>query len=224
MELCQAHKVSLFLEQYGSSLFCTVCPAVPFTAEKETLKAISQNIQHVQILCWLLCRDSNQRLQRNHYEYPSLAYCLAIINALVWKMYILLFQIKQSTMQASDCCLHVPDKAKGRLFSVLHGSGVSVNFSQWNPHWECQLLGQKKKLKVSPAHTHMQIFIRKARVMGRREEDTRSDMTGLRGISKLLQRDSTSGVKKHFENSLRSNYCITNCRRGQGQMQYTGSI
>jgi hypothetical protein len=32
-------------------------------------------------------------------------------------------------MQASHCGLHVPDKAKGRLFSVLHGSGASVNFS-----------------------------------------------------------------------------------------------
>jgi len=49
------------------------------------------------------------------------------------------------------------------------------------------------------------IFIMKARVMGRTEEET-SGMTGLRGILKLLQRDSTSGVKKHSENSLRSNY------------------
>jgi len=34
MELCQAHKVSLFLEQHGSTLFCSVCPAFPFTPEK----------------------------------------------------------------------------------------------------------------------------------------------------------------------------------------------
>jgi hypothetical protein len=32
------------------------------------------------------------------------------------------------------------------------------------------------------------IFIRKARVIVRREEETRRDMTGLRGILKLLQR------------------------------------
>jgi len=67
------------------------------------------------------------------------------------------------------------------------------------------------------------IFIRKARVMGSREEGT-SGMTGLRGILKLFQRNSTSGVKKHSQNSLRSNYCITYCQRGQGQMQYTGLI
>jgi hypothetical protein len=42
------------------------------------------------------------------------------------------------------------------------------------------------------------IFIRKARVMGRREEETRSDMTGLRGISKLLQRDSTLTILLSF--------------------------
>jgi len=64
------------------------------------------------------------------------------------------------------------------------------------------------------------IFVRKASVMGRREEET-SGMTGLRGILKLLQRDSTSGVRKHSENSLCSNYCITYCQRGQGQMQYS---
>ncbi len=34
MELCQAPKVSLFLEQHGSTLFCSVCPAFPFTPEK----------------------------------------------------------------------------------------------------------------------------------------------------------------------------------------------
>jgi len=67
------------------------------------------------------------------------------------------------------------------------------------------------------------IFIRKGRAMGRREEET-SGMTGLKGILKLLQRDSTWGVKMHSENSLRSNYCITYCQRGQGQMQYTGLI
>jgi hypothetical protein len=66
------------------------------------------------------------------------------------------------------------------------------------------------------------IFIRKAKVIVRREEETRRDMTGLRGILKLLQSDSASGVKKHSENSLRSDYCITYCQRGQGQMQYTG--
>ncbi len=53
--------------------------------------------------------------------------------------------------------------------------------------------------------------------MGRRVEETRSDMTGLRGILKLLQSDSGSGVKKHSENSLHSDYCITYCQRGQGQ-------
>ncbi len=42
------------------------------------------------------------------------------------------------------------------------------------------------------------VFRREAKVMGRREEETRSDMTGLRGISKLLRRDSTSRVKKTF--------------------------
>jgi hypothetical protein len=49
---------------------------------------------------------------------------------LVLKIYILLFHIKQSTMQASQCGISVPDKDKGRLFGVLHGSGASLNFSQ----------------------------------------------------------------------------------------------
>jgi hypothetical protein len=49
---------------------------------------------------------------------------------LVEKIYILLFHIKQSTMQASHCGLSLPDKDKGRLFSDLHGSGASLNFSQ----------------------------------------------------------------------------------------------
>jgi hypothetical protein len=60
------------------------------------------------------------------------------------------------------------------------------------------------------------IFIRKARVMGRRKEETRSGMTGLRGILKLLQQDSTSGVKKHSKNSLRCNYCIKILPKGTG--------
>jgi hypothetical protein len=49
------------------------------------------------------------------------------------------------------------------------------------------------------------IFRSKAKVMGRREEETRSDMTGLRGISKLLQRDSTFNHPSKFV-LVKSNY------------------
>ncbi len=158
---------------------------------------------------------------------------------LVLKIYILLFHIKishkESTMQGSHCHLSVPDKDKGRLFSVLHGSGASVKFSQWNPHWEFELLDKERnwksvlpilackfEVKETGDDVSQMIFIKESKVDSKTGRRDKKGHDRSERHFEVVAKDSASGVKKHSENSLRSNYCITYCQRAQGQMQYTG--
>jgi hypothetical protein len=71
MQLCQAHKVSLVLEQQGSILFCSLCPAFRFIPEKNLKTYFRKHLtmfkSYVATFAKIQTKDSKETTRSTHH-------------------------------------------------------------------------------------------------------------------------------------------------------------